>query len=41
MIAQGRVDFVVLADYSRGSGMEDTVFKILDQISATNKTIAE
>jgi len=40
MIAQGRVDFVVLADYSKGSGMEDTVFKILDQISATNKTIA-
>lgn len=40
MIVQGRVDYVVLADYSKNSIMESIVFAILDQISATNKTIA-
>ncbi|MBP1925255.1 2-hydroxy-3-keto-5-methylthiopentenyl-1-phosphate phosphatase [Sedimentibacter acidaminivorans] len=40
MIAQGRVDFVILADYSKNSAMENTVFAILDHISATSKTIA-
>jgi len=40
MIAQGRVDFVILADYSKNSAMENTVFAILDQISATSKTMA-
>lgn len=40
MIAQGRVDFVILADYSKNSAMENTVFAILNQISATSKTMA-
>jgi len=40
MIAQGRVDFVILADYSKNSAMENTVFAILDQISTTSKTMA-
>nr|WP_319488894.1 HAD family hydrolase [uncultured Caproiciproducens sp.] len=38
MILQGRVDFVVPADYSEGSKIEKTVFAVLDQIQATNRT---
>ncbi|MFA9378285.1 MAG: HAD family hydrolase [Lachnotalea sp.] len=40
MIAKGRVDFIVEANYSENSSMEKTVFAVLDQINATNKTIA-
>lgn len=36
LIAQGRVDFAVEADYSANKGMEKTVFAILDQIKAVN-----
>lgn len=36
LIAQGRVDFAVEADYSENKGMEKTVFSILDQIKAVN-----
>ena len=39
LIADGRVDFSVKADYSENSEMERTVFAILDQIKAVNKTI--
>lgn len=39
MIAQGRVDFIAEADYSKNSIMEKTVFAILDQINAADKTI--
>lgn len=34
MILQGRVDFVVPADYTQDSRMERTVFAVLDQIQA-------
>jgi len=37
MILQGRVDFVVPADYSQGSRMERTVFAVLDQIQAAGR----
>lgn len=36
LIAQGRVDFAVEADYSANKGMEKTVFAILNQIKAVN-----
>lgn len=39
LIAQGRVDFAVKADYSEDSEMEKTVFAVLEQIKAVNKTI--
>jgi hypothetical protein len=39
MILQGRVDFVVKADYSKNSEMEKTVFFVIDQVAATSKTI--
>ena len=38
MLLEGRVDFAVKADYSRGSDMEKTVFAIIDQIAASAKT---
>ncbi len=39
MLTQGRVDFAVRADYSKGSEMEETVFAVLDQIRAVNRTM--
>lgn len=39
MILQGRVDFVIPADYTKDSKMEKTVFAVLDQIEATNRTV--
>jgi 2-hydroxy-3-keto-5-methylthiopentenyl-1-phosphate phosphatase len=39
MIAQGRVDYIIEANYSKNSNMEKTVFAVLDQINATSKTI--
>ena len=36
LIAQGRVDFAVKADYSENSEMEEIIFAILDQIRAVN-----
>ncbi|MDF2950088.1 MAG: hypothetical protein K0R07_2137, partial [Sedimentibacter sp.] len=36
LIAQGRVDFAVEADYSANKGMEKTVLAILNQIKAVN-----
>ena len=38
MLLEGRVDFAVKADYSRGSEMEKTVFAVIDQIAASAKT---
>ena len=35
MIRHGRVDYVVPADYSKGSEMENTVFDIIDQVATT------
>lgn len=39
MLLQGRVDYVLPADYSKNSEMEGTVFAVLDQIAAVDKTI--
>lgn len=36
LIAQGRVDFAVKADYNENDDMEKTVFAILDEIKAVN-----
>ena len=38
MLLEGRVDFAVKADYSKGSEMEKTVFAVIDQIAASAKT---
>ncbi|MEG1790574.1 MAG: haloacid dehalogenase-like hydrolase, partial [Oscillospiraceae bacterium] len=39
MIRHGRVDYVVPADYTKGSEMEQTVFEVIDQVAATAKTV--
>ncbi len=39
MLLDGRVDYVVKANYSKGSEMEKTVFEIIDQIAATSKAL--
>lgn len=39
LIAQGRVDFSVMADYSENSEMEEIILAILDQVKAVNKII--
>ncbi len=39
MIAHGRVDFVLRADYSEGSEMEQTLFEIVDRVKATHVTV--
>lgn len=39
MIKQGRVDFMVRADYSKGSEMERTIFAVLDKIKATDQIL--
>lgn len=39
LISQGRVDFVVSADYRENSEMENTVRTILNQIAALNKVL--
>lgn len=36
LIAQGRVDFAVKAEYNKGTNMEKTVFSILDKIKTVN-----
>ena len=38
LLLQGRVDYVIKADYSQGGGLEKAVFAIIDQASATNLT---
>jgi 2-hydroxy-3-keto-5-methylthiopentenyl-1-phosphate phosphatase len=40
MILHGRVDFVIPADYSKGSEMEQAVFEIIDQTAAADRTVA-
>jgi len=40
LLLQGRVDYVIKADYSIDSEMEKAVFAIIDQAAATNLTIA-
>ncbi|MHC1694005.1 MAG: hypothetical protein AB9835_01750 [Eubacteriales bacterium] len=39
MIQHGRVDYLVEADYTRGSEMEFVVFDIIDHVSTSSKTI--
>lgn len=39
MLKQGRVDFVIDADYSKDSKMENVVFTIIDLIKANNSTL--
>ncbi len=39
LIAQGRVDFAVSADYSKNSQIEKIIFAILDQVKAVHRTI--
>lgn len=39
MLLQGRVDYVLPADYSRNGELEQTVFAVLDQVAAANRTI--
>lgn len=38
MILDGRVDFVVKADYSKNSEIENVVFAIIDKVAATSHT---
>ncbi|WMJ77671.1 MULTISPECIES: HAD family hydrolase [unclassified Sedimentibacter] len=39
LMAQGRVDFAVPADYSKNSQIEKIIFAILDQVRAVHRTI--
>ena len=39
MLIDGRADYAVKANYSKGSEMEKTAFEIIDQIAATSKTL--
>lgn len=39
MLLDGRIDFVVKADYSKGSEMEKTVFGIIDEVASRSKAI--
>ncbi|MBR6916704.1 MAG: haloacid dehalogenase-like hydrolase [Clostridia bacterium] len=39
MLLDGRVDYVIKADYSKGSEMERTVFEVIDQIAATSAAL--
>lgn len=38
MLMQGRVDYVLKADYSKKSELEETVFSIINQVAAENRT---
>ena len=38
LLLQGRVDYVIKADYSQGASLEKAVFAIIDQAAATNLT---
>lgn len=38
MLMQGRVDYVLRADYSKKSELEETVFAVIDQVAAENRT---
>lgn len=40
MLRQGRVDYVLPADYSAGGKLERTVFAVLDQIRAADVTVS-
>lgn len=40
MLREGRVDYVLPADYSKGHALEKAVFLTLDQIAATSRTVA-
>ncbi|MDR1131292.1 MAG: haloacid dehalogenase-like hydrolase [Oscillospiraceae bacterium] len=39
LLLQGRVDYVLKADYSKGGALEKTVFAVMDQAAAMNRTI--
>ncbi len=39
MLLDGRVDFVVKADYRKGGELERTVFEVIDRIAATSKVL--
>lgn len=39
LLLEGRVDFVLKADYSKGSELEKAVFAIVDKTAAVNRTI--
>jgi O-6-methylguanine DNA methyltransferase len=39
MLLQGRVDYVLQADYSPGGELEQTVFSVVDQVAAENRTL--
>lgn len=39
MLLDGRVDYVVKSDYSKGSEMEKTVYEIIDQIASTCRAL--
>lgn len=40
LIKENRVDFALKADYSKGSGLEKTIFTVIDEIIAKEKTLA-
>ena len=40
MLLDGRVDFVLEADYSEGGELETAVFEVIDEIAARSKTIS-
>lgn len=39
LLQENRVDFVCKADYSQGTEMEETVFAVIDQVAAQNRTM--
>ena len=39
MLLDGRADYVIKADYRKGSEMEKTVFEVIDQIAATSRAL--
>lgn len=40
MILHGRVDYIVKADYAKGSEMEQAVFEVIDQAATTARAVA-
>ncbi|MFB0919397.1 MAG: haloacid dehalogenase-like hydrolase, partial [Oscillospiraceae bacterium] len=38
LLLQGRVDYVLKADYSQGGELEKAVFAVIDQAAAVNRT---
>ncbi len=39
MLLDGRADYVVKADYSKGKELEKTVFEVIDLIAARSKAL--